>query len=56
MKFKEGPKNGDFFEGLVYGFCPKIEVSLIAVFSKNYVRKVRFSILWNEKNDFKRKK
>ena len=56
MKFKEGPKNGDFFEGLVHGFCPKIELSLIAFFHESYVRKDRFSILWKEKNDFTRKK
>ena len=32
LKFLKGPKNGQFRNGLVGGFCPKIEISLIAVF------------------------
>ena len=32
FKFRKGPKNGHFPNGLVHGFCPKIELSLIAVF------------------------
>ena len=32
LKFLKGPKNGQFRKGLVGGFCPKIEISLIAVF------------------------
>ena len=30
LKFLKGPKNGHFGKGLVHGFCPKIEISLIA--------------------------
>ena len=46
-----------FRKGLVYGFCPKIEISLNAVFYRNYVRKKnRFSIFWIENNHFKTKK
>ena len=52
MKFKQGRKNGDFFEGLVHGFCPKIELFLIAVFHRNYVGKDRFSIFWKENKHF----
>ena len=44
LKFKQGPKNGHFLKGLVHGFCPKMELSLIAVFHRNYVRKDRFWI------------
>ena len=37
LKFLKGPKNGQFRNGLVGGFCPKIEISLIAVFFyRNY--------------------
>ena len=33
----------DFFlKGLVHGFCPKIELCLIAVFHRNHIRKDRF--------------
>ena len=52
MKFKQEPKNGHFLKGLVHGYCPKIEISLIAVFSRNYVRKHRFSIFMKENNYF----
>ena len=41
---------------IFHGFCPKIELSLIVVFHRNYVRKDRFSIFWIEHNDFKTKK
>ena len=44
IKFLKGPKNGHFPKGLVHGFCPKIELSLIVVFYRNYVRKDRFWI------------
>ena len=41
--FKKG-QNWHFPNGLVHGCCPKIELSLIAVFYRNYVRKDRFWI------------
>ena len=44
LKFLKGPKNGHFPKGLVHGFGLKIELSLIAVFHRKYVRKDRFSI------------
>ena len=49
-------KNGHFLQGLVHGFCPKIELSLIAVFHRNYVRKDRFLIFLIQKKRFKTKK
>ena len=52
LKFVKGPKNRHFRKGLVHGFCLKIEISLIAVFYRNYVRKDRFSIFWKENNHF----
>ena len=42
-----------FKKGLVDGFCPKIEISLIAVFHRNYVGKDRFWIFWIENNHFR---
>ena len=33
---------GHFRKGLVHGFCRNIEISLISVFHRNYVRKNRF--------------
>ena len=39
LYLKKGPKNGHFPKGLVYGFCPKIEISRVGVFYRNYVRK-----------------
>ena len=32
-------KKWTFFKRVVHGFCPKIELSLIALFHRNYVRK-----------------
>ena len=37
-------KKWTFFKRVVHGFCPKIELSLIAVFHRNYVRKDHFWI------------
>ena len=37
FKFKKGLKNGHFPRGLVHGFCPKIEISRLGVFYRNYV-------------------
>ena len=45
-------KNGHFPKGLVHGFCPKIELSLIAVFHRNYVRKDLFPIFSKENRFF----
>ena len=45
-------KYGHFPKELVHGFCPKIELSLIALFHRQYVRKDRFSIFWIEDNYF----
>ena len=56
MKFSKEPKNRHFPNGLVYGFCPNIEVFLIGVFHRSYLRKDRVFKLWKEKNDFNRKK
>ena len=36
-------------------FVQKIDLSLIAVFQRNYVRKERFSIFWVENNNFRPK-
>ena len=52
LKFEKGPKYGDFLKGLVHGFCPNIELSLIADFQRNYFTKYRFSIFWIEINHF----
>ena len=50
VKFKRGPKNGHFPKGLVLGFCPKIEISLMAFFlQKLWPKKSFFDIL--EKKD-----
>ena len=35
LKYYKESKNGHFPKGLVHGFCPKIEFSLIAVFHRN---------------------
>ena len=56
LKFSKGPKNGHFPKGLVYGFCRKIEISLMAVFYRHYVRKNRCSIFMKEDNHFETKK
>ena len=56
MKFSKEPENRNFPKGLVYGFCPNIEVFLIGVFHRSYFRKDRIFKLWKEKNDFNRKK
>ena len=53
LNFKTGQK---FPNGLVHGFCPKIELFLNGVFHKNSYQKRSFLILWKKKNDFKRKK
>ena len=55
--FKKGQKLDIFQKGLVHGFCPKIELSLIAVFFTEIMsEKNRFSIFWIENNHFKTKK
>ena len=45
-------KKWTFEKGLVHGFCPKIELSVIAVFYRNYVRKDGFSLVLKENNHF----
>ena len=46
MNFLRGSENGLFPKGLVNGFCPKIELFLIAVVHRNCVQKNRlFNIL-----------
>ena len=45
-------KSGHFLKGFVHGFCPKIKLSLIVVFYRNYVRKNRCSIFWIENSHF----
>ena len=45
-------KKWNFPKGLVHGLCPKIELFLISIFHKNYVRKDRFPIFWKENNHF----
>ena len=42
LKFYKRTKNGHFPKGLVNGFCPKNELSVIALFYRSYVRKDRF--------------
>ena len=51
-------KRGHFPKWLVHGFCPKMEIFVIVVFHRDYVRKDRFLILglWIEKNDSRRKR
>ena len=39
LYLKKGPKNGHFPKGLVYGFCPKIEISRVGVFYRKKKRK-----------------
>ena len=56
LSFKKGKKMVIFAKGLVHGFCPKILISVMAVFHRNYLRKNRFSIFWIENNDYKTKK
>ena len=46
-------KHRHFSEGLVHGFCPKIELFLISVFCRYYITKDRFLIFWIEKNAFR---
>ena len=42
LKFFKGPKNKLFLRGSVHGFCPKIELIIIAFFFyRNYARKGR---------------
>ena len=49
---KGGPKSGHFFKGFVHGFCPKIKLSLMAVFlQKSCHKKSLFDIL-NRKQSF----
>ena len=55
MKFNQGPKNGHFLKGLVHGFCPKIELSLIGVFFSCYCGKKRM-ILRGKNSSFKKGK
>ena len=52
----KGPKNRHFPNGLVNGFCPKIEISRMGVFYRNYVRKNSFVIFWIENKHCKTKK
>ena len=42
LKFKKGPKNGQFPKGLVHGFCPKSEISRMSVLYINHVTKNGF--------------
>ena len=56
LKFQQGPKNEHFLKRLAHGFCPKIELSLIAFFRRNYARKGRFSLFQIKNNHFKTKK
>ena len=44
LKFQKGPENGHFSKRLVHEFCPKIKLSFIPVFHRNYVRKDLFWI------------
>ena len=43
-------KKFNFPKGLVHGFCPKIELSLIAFFSQKLCHKRSFSIFLRKKN------
>ena len=49
IKFQKGPKNGHFPKGLVHGSCPKIEITRMGVFYRNYVRKKSFLIIMDRK-------
>ena len=46
------PKKWTFSKGLVHGFCPKIGISLIAVFYRNYVRKKSVFDILDRKQSF----
>ena len=40
--FRKGQKMDIFAKGLVHRFCPKIELFLIGVFHRNYIREDGF--------------
>ena len=42
FKFQEGLKNGYFCKGVSPWICPKIELFLIGVFHRNYIREDGF--------------
>ena len=53
VTFQNVPKNQHFPQGSVYGFCPKIQLFLMSVFCRNYVKKdYVFSIIEREKKYF----
>ena len=55
LNVQEEPKNGHLLKGLIHRFCPKIEISLIAAFCRNYVRKDRFRYFGKKTIIFRRK-
>ena len=52
MKVFKRAKKWPFFKGVSPWILQKIELSLIAVFHRNYVRKDLFSIFMKENNYF----
>ena len=46
--FKKGQKNRHFPKGLLHGFCPKIEISLILVFTIIMSENIVFRYLWKK--------
>ena len=49
---KGGPKSGHFFKGFVHGFCPKIKLSLMAVFLQKLCQKKSLFDILNRKQSF----
>ena len=50
VTFQNVPKNQHFPKGSVYSFCPKIQLFLMSVFCRNYVKKdYVFSIIERER-------
>ena len=52
LKFYKRTKNGHFPRGLVNGFCPKIDLSVIAVFLKKLCQKRSFLDILTRKQSF----
>ena len=52
LKFFKGPKNKLFLRASVHGFCPKIELILIAFFLQKLCQKRSFFVILNKKQLF----
>ena len=56
IKVVKRAKKWTFSKGVSPRFCPKIKISITALFHGNYARKDRFSTFRKEKNELKWKK